>query len=38
MGQRDDGLFPHRASWRIGARRILLDTVVLQADNVSILF
>lgn len=38
VGVRDDVLVRHRESWRIDSRRILLDTVVLQSDNVSILF
>lgn len=37
VGQRDDVLVRHRESWRIASRRILLDTVVLQSDNLSIL-
>lgn len=38
VGRRDDVLIRHRDSWRIQSRRILFDTVVLQSDNISILF
>ena len=38
IGRRDDELVRHGDAWRIASRRILLDSVVLNSDNVSILF
>lgn len=38
IGRRDDELVRHGDAWRISSRRILLDSVVINSDNVSILF